>query len=125
MDSGKHKILLVEDDPFMTTLLANGLAEAGFEAVLAKSGEDAIQKFSEIKPSALLIDIMLPGKSGLEALAEIRKLEGGDNIPAIILSNIEEAGYVREAERLRAAAYLVKANMQVSDIVAKVKEVLK
>lgn len=125
MDSEKQKILLVEDDPFMTTLLANGLAEAGLEAVLAKSGEDAIQKFSEIKPSALLIDIMLPGKSGLEALAEIRKLEGGDNIPAIILSNIEEAGYVREAERLGAAAYLIKANMQVSDIVAKVKEVLK
>lgn len=124
MTDEKPKVLLVEDDPFMTALLAEGLAQEGFEAVLAPNGEDAVRRFPEVQPKALLVDIMLPGKNGLEALADIRKLPGGANVPAIVLSNIEEAGYVREAERLGAAAYLVKANMQVSDIVAKVKEAL-
>ncbi len=124
MTDEKPKVLLVEDDPFMTSLLAEGLAREGFAAELAKNGEDAVQRFSEIKPQAILLDIILPGKSGLEALAEIRALPGGADVPVIILSNVEEAGYVAEAERLHAAAYLVKANIQVPDIVAKVKEVL-
>ena len=108
----------------MTTLIAEGLGQQGFEVVLAPNGEDAVRRFPEVQPRVLLIDIMLPGKNGLEALADIRKLPGGADVPAVILSNIEESAYVREAERLKAAAYLVKANMQVSDIVAKVKEVL-
>jgi len=124
MADEKSKVLLVEDDPFMTTLIAEGLGQQGFEVVLAPNGEDAVRRFPEVQPRVLLIDIMLPGKNGLEALADIRKLPGGADVPAVILSNIEESAYVREAERLKAAAYLVKANMQVSDIVAKVKEVL-
>ncbi len=122
MADANLKILLAEDDPFMTTLLAEGLKGAGFEPVFVSSGEDAVKRFSEIHPAAILLDILLPGKSGLEALADIRKLPGGAEVPALILSNIEETSYIREAERLNVFAYLIKANMQVSDITAKVKE---
>ncbi len=116
------KILLAEDDPFMTTLLAEGLKAAGFEPVFVANGEDAVKRFSEIQPAAILLDILLPGKSGLEALMEIRRMPGGAEVPVLILSNIEETSYVREAERLKVFAYLIKANMQVADVVAKVKE---
>ena len=108
----------------MTTLLAEGLKAAGLEPVFVANGEDAAKRFFEVQPAAILLDILLPGKSGLEALAEIRKLPGGAEVPAMILSNIEETSYIREAERLKVFAYLVKANMQVSDIVAKVKEAI-
>lgn len=122
MADANPKILLAEDDPFMTTLLADGLKAAGFDPVFVADGEDAVKRFSEVQPAAILLDILLPGKSGLEALTEIRKLPGGAEVPALILSNVEETSYMREAERLNVFAYLIKANMQVSDIIAKVKE---
>jgi DNA-binding response OmpR family regulator len=124
MADGKPKVLLVEDDPFMVTLLAEGLGRDGFEVVVSPTGEDAVSRFSEAKPDVLLIDILLPKKSGLEALGEIRLLPGGAGVPALIISNLEDANYVRDAEKLHAFAYLIKANMQISDIVAKVKEAL-
>lgn len=124
MDGGKKKILLVEDDPFMTSLLAEGLAREGFAVEFVTNGNDAVIKFPDVKPDGILLDILMPGKNGLEALAEIRKLGGGADVPVVVLSNVEEEKYVAEAGRLGVAAYLIKANMQVSDIVTKVKEVL-
>lgn len=121
----KMKVLLVEDDPFMAALLSGGLVKEGFEVVLADNGEDAVTKFKGTKPDVLLIDILLPKKNGLEALADIRLLPEGEKIPALIISNIEEAKYISEAEKLGVKAYLIKANTQIPDIVAKVKEALK
>ena len=125
MPEQKPKVLLVEDDPFMTALVAEGLEREGFSVLSVTNGEEAVRRFAEAKPDALLLDVLLPEKSGLEALREIRGLPGGADVPALILSNIEEAGYIREAERLHAAAYLIKANMQIPDLGAKGKETLK
>lgn len=124
MPNGKPTVLLAEDDPFMTALVAEGLEGAGFSVLSATNGEEAVRRFAEAKPDALLLDVLLPKKSGLEALAEIRGLPGGSGVPVLILSNIEDAGYIREAERLGVVAYLIKANMQIPDIVAKVKEAI-
>lgn len=109
----------------MITLLTQGFEAEGFEVLLASDGDEAVKKFQESKPNALIIDILLPRKSGLEALREIRQLEGGERTPAIILSNLEDHRYFQEAQALGASAYLIKANTLIPEIVAKVKEVLK
>lgn len=125
MSESRPKVLLVEDDPFMAALLSEGLVKDGFEIILADNGEDAVLKFKDSKPDILLIDILLPKKNGLEALAEIRSLPDGVKIPALIISNIEEADYVSQSQKLGVKAYLIKANMQISDVVKKVREALK
>lgn len=107
----------------MTTLLADALTRGGFSVTLAADGEEAVRRFPEVKPDVLVVDILLPRKSGLEALREIRALPGGD-VPAIVLSNVEEVRYVAEAEALGVKSYLIKANIDLPEIVAKVKEVL-
>lgn len=124
MTERRPTVLLMEDDPFMSALLNEGLAKEGLDITLARNGEEAIKQFQQTKPDVLLIDILLPGKNGLEVLAEIRALAGGADTPALILSNIEEAGYIHEAEKLGVKGYLVKANMQIEEIVAKVREAL-
>lgn len=124
MTGEKPTVLIIEDDPFMTSLLAEEFTRAGFDTAFATNADDAVRRFSEIRPQALLVDVVLPGRSGLAALAEIRKLSGGEDVPAVILSNIDEAAYLRQAERLKAAAYLVKANVETAEVVAKVKEAL-
>lgn len=124
MADAKPKVLLVEDDPFMTTLLAEAFTKEEFELQIAANGVEAVKQFQDFRPDALLIDIILPQKSGLEALREIRALPGGANVPAIILSNVEEASYVSQAEQLNVKGYLIKANVQLPEIVAKVREAL-
>lgn len=108
----------------MVTLLSEALSKDGFDVVLAGDGEDAVRRFPEVRPDLLLIDILLPKKSGLAALREIRSLPGGADVPAIILSNLEDSAYVQEAEELGVKAYLVKANTQLPEIVAKAREAL-
>jgi len=124
MADAKPKVLLVEDDSFMVTLLTQGFKAEGFEVLLANDGDEAVKKFQESKPDALIIDILLPRKSGLEALREIRQLEGGERTPTIILSNLEDHRYFQEAQALGASAYLIKANTLVPEIVAKAKEAI-
>ena len=124
MTETKPKVLLVEDDPFMTTLLSQAFSREGFEVVFASNGEDAVMSFQDTHPDVLVIDILLPKKNGLEALAEIRALPGGAAIPVVVLSNLEEASYVNEAQKLGVKAYLIKANVQLPEIVAKTKEVM-
>lgn len=124
MTDGQPKVLIVEDDPFMATILAEGFAKDGWEVAAARSGDEAVQQFAAAKPDVLMIDILLPGKSGLEALGEIRKLPGGAEAKAFVLSNIEEAGYIRQAEELGVQGYLIKVNLEVSEVVAKAREAL-
>lgn len=118
-------VLLVEDDPFMSGLLAEAFQHELWRVALVLRGEDAVERFSHERPDLVVVDILLPGMNGLAVLREIRRLPGGDVTPAIVLSNLEDGGYVREAEALGAAAYLVKANVQTADVVAKAKEILK
>ena len=124
MAEARPKVLLVEDDPFMTTLLSREFAREGFDVTLAANGEDAPHLFRESNPDVMIIDILLPKKNGIEALRDIRALPDGANVPAVILSNLEEVSYMKEAETLGVKAYLIKANTQLPEIVAKVKEVL-
>lgn len=121
---GKPKLLLVEDDPFMTSLMAEAFEADGFEVILANNGEAAIQQFRDASPAVAVMDILLPKKNGIEALREIRALPRGADLPVIVLSNLEDASYVTDAEKLGVKAYLTKANVQIPELVAKVKGML-
>ena len=124
MPDTKPKVLLAEDDPFMITLLSKALTEEGFEVTLANNGDEAVRQFGETHPDILLFDIMMPEKSGIDALREIRGLPGGKDIPALILTNLDDTPTVGDAEALGIRAYLIKANTQLPEIVNKVKQAL-
>ena len=125
MSDLKPKVLLVEDDPFMATLLSGELIKSGFEVATAADGEDAITRFKALRPDVMIFDILLPKKNGIEALREIRALPGGEKVPTVVLSNLEESEYVSEAQKLGVKSYLIKANVQLPEIVAKVRGALR
>ena len=120
----KSKILLVEDDVFMSELLGQALERAGFETIAAKSGSEGVKKFQETKPSLILLDLILPDESGFEALRQIRRLPGGAEVKVLVLSNLAREAQFEEAKRLGATDYLVKANFSLDEILAKVRETL-
>ena len=69
------KILVVDDAAFMRMRCSKLLTENGYEVVEAENGLDAIAKYKETKPDAVLLDITMPEMDGLTALKEIRKVD--------------------------------------------------
>lgn len=69
------KILVVDDAAFMRMRCTKLLQENGYETVEAENGLDAISKYKESKPDAVLLDITMPEMDGLTALKEIRKID--------------------------------------------------
>lgn len=108
----------------MSSLLSEELTRQGFEIFLAEDGEKAVERFGEVHPDVLIVDILLPKQNGIEALRQIRALPGGATVPALVLSNLEDANYIRDAEKLGIKSYLIKANVQLPEIVAKVRELI-
>lgn len=119
----KKKILLIEDDTFMIELLARDLEAAGFIVSVAKTGTEGVQKFGEVGPDLILLDLLLPDLGGFEALRQIRRHPSGPQTKVMILSNIAEGPDMEEAKRLGVLEYLVKANYTLPEIVGKVQEV--
>ena len=81
----KQKILIVEDHKEMLNIVSRFLKENGYEIIGAENAEVGLEKFAKVKPDIVLLDIMLPGMSGLEALGELRKNTTPANYVPIIL----------------------------------------
>ena len=120
----KTKILLIEDDAFMSELLTQTLAHADFDIANAKTGGEGVSKFKEWHPDLILLDLILPDQNGFEALRQIRRSPGGPETKVIVLSNLSRDTQGEEASRLGVVDYLVKANFSLDEIIAKIKSVL-
>ncbi len=80
----KKRILLVEDDPALILGLKDGLAYEGFEVLHTADGETALAMVRSERPDLVVLDIMLPRKSGLDVCQALRA--EGDTVPIIMLS---------------------------------------
>jgi diguanylate cyclase (GGDEF)-like protein len=98
-------ILVVEDDPASAELLTIHLTQAGYKVAHAFDGEEAIQKATDMRPFAILLDIMLPKKDGWEVLQSLKSNEVTANIPVLIHSIIDNKDL---AFALGATDYLLK-----------------
>ncbi len=121
-----QKILLVEDDPFLSSLLKNRLQKEGFEVVHARDGEEAITTLQTTPVHLVLLDIILPKRSGFEVMEEIRtdgqvKLQNTE-LPIIVISNLGQPEDMEKGKALGAIEYFVKAKTSIDDLVGRVKD---
>lgn len=114
------KILLVEDDRFLIKAVYTKFAQKGFEVVLANDGDEAISKAKMEKPELVLLDMVLPKKSGFEVLRELKSNPETSAIPVFILSNLAQDQDIQEGKALGAVDYIIKSNTSLSEIVEKV-----
>ncbi len=80
------RILVVEDEPAIQELVALNLAQAGYEAALAASAEEALERIREALPDLVLLDWMLPGQSGIDLARRLRADERTKLLPIIMLT---------------------------------------
>ncbi|MBU1132018.1 response regulator [Patescibacteria group bacterium] len=118
----KPKILLIEDDQFISRAYKDGLSRAGFEVALAFDGAEGMKKIKENRPDLILLDLVMPVKSGFEVLTEIHLSKTLSRIPVIILSNLGQDSDIEKGKSLGAIDYLVKANFSMKEVVERIKE---
>ena len=115
------KILLVEDDTFICDLYKTVLLKSGYNVIVVGDGEAALKIVEDNQFDLILLDIMLPKVTGLEVLKEYKK-EGSSvaNVPIYLLTNLGEENIIKEAYRLGASGYLLKAKYLPKQIVSEV-----
>jgi two-component system phosphate regulon response regulator PhoB len=91
-----HRILVVDDEPDITALVAYHLAKAGYRVSTASSGAEALRAASEERPDVVVLDLMLPGVSGYDVLTELRSREETRDVGVILLTARRE-----ETDRIR------------------------
>lgn len=118
-----NKVLLVEDDAFLSSLLKNRLQKENLEVSYAADGDEALNFLQTNNPDLILLDIILPKKSGFEVMEEIRNNPQiqGKEIPIIIISNLGQPEDIVRGQDLGAIEYFIKAKTSIDELVAKIK----
>ncbi len=94
--SAPHRVLVVDDEPDITALVAYHLAKAGYRVSTAATGPEALKAAREERPDIVILDLMLPGVSGYDVLAELRRQEETRDVGVILLTARRE-----EPDRIR------------------------
>lgn len=110
-------ILVVDDDPAISEMIGIVLASEGFEAAFCPDGEHAIEVFNEANPDLVLLDLMLPGKDGIEVCREIRRLA---DTPVVMLTARSDTVDVVRGLEAGADDYMVKP-FKPQELVARVR----
>lgn len=117
----KKKILLVEDDATLAEVYQSRLELEGFEVEHVANGEIALASATKFKPDLILLDAMMPKINGFDVLDILRNTPETMNIRVIMLTALSQAKDKARAKSLGADDYLVKSQVVISDVVARVK----
>lgn len=102
----KRTVLIADDDAFARACLKDTLEPAGYDVVEAKDGHEAVRLYREGKPDVVMVDLMMPNKSGLEALTEIRAADPTSRV--LVVSSLDSESLQKSALASGAIGYVVK-----------------
>lgn len=119
----KRQILVVDDEIGALTLIGIMLERGGFSVLRAQSGVAALQMLDEVTPDLIILDVMMPGKDGIELCGDIRQREQTVRTPIIILSARGDADAIIRGIEAGANDYLLKPILH-HDLVSKIRTML-
>lgn len=119
------KILLVDDDQSLATIISTALEKEGYQTTVSYTGRDGLERAKSEMPNIILLDQVLPDISGNQVLKELKMDEVTKNIPVLMLSNFGQTEMVNQAINEGANDYILKYQVEVADIISKVKSALK
>jgi len=99
-------ILIVDDEPIVRESIGDWLKDAGYQVVTAASGEEALELVEQQDFGVMVVDIRLPGKTGISVLKEVKALK--PEIKSIVITAYSTADLAAEAAKLGAVDFLIK-----------------
>jgi CheY-like chemotaxis protein len=119
------RVLMVEDHPDIADLYQLKLQLEGYRVAVASDGVAGLEMARSLMPDVTLLDIHVPQLDGLQLLAALREDKATQDLLVVVCSEDDNPQVIREARRLGAAAYLIKANLLPSRLSQTVGEVLR
>lgn len=116
--AGSKNVLLIEDEPMIRDLYRAALEGSQYVVEIADGADDAYAKLEKFHPDYIFLDVMLPGKSGLEILQELRATPayGCVNATIIVLTNLAQRSVADNAMEHGADGYIIKADILPQDL---------
>ena len=118
------KILFVEDEAALQEAFGGVLKRAGYQIIKALDGEIGARLAKSEKPDLIILDLVLPKLHGLEVLEKLKKDKETEDIPVIVLTNLERAEDIEKAIELGALTYLVKMQYNLTEVVEKIRKII-
>ena len=118
------KVLIVEDDRYISKMYQLKLSLDGMDTQVAENGRIGVEKIKEFKPDVVLLDILMPEMDGFEVLKTVKSDPELKDIPIIILSNLGQEDHIQKGLALGAIGFIVKSQYTPSKVVEKIKQAL-
>ena len=118
------KILIVEDDSLMSRMYQKIFTFEGYEVEMAADGEEGFEKAKTLKPTIMLLDVMMPRMNGLQALEKLKLDPETKAIPVIMLTNLAGQQDAETAMTKGAIKYIIKSEHEPKEVANIVKEIL-
>jgi len=125
MAQSKKKILVVEDDPMISSMYKTKFEVDGFEVFIADNGATGLELAKKEKPDIVMLDIILPQLDGFSVLEQIKQDKNTKDIPVIMLTNLSTDEDREKGAKMGALDYLVKASLTPGQISEKIRQILK
>ncbi len=122
--SVKHKVAIIEDDPAIVEMYKLKLEKEGYEVKTAADGNEGLVLIADYNPEIVLLDLMMPNKTGIEMLEELRGKPGGDTVKVMVLTNVGDDATTSQVYRLAPIDYIVKSEMTPQQVFERVKKAL-
>ncbi len=115
------RILFVEDDDALAGVYLVRLQAEGFDVRRVSNGEEALAAATAYQPDLILLDIMMPKVSGFDVLDILRNTPGTANVKVVVLTALSQESDKKRAKELGADDYLVKSQVVITDVIARIK----
>ncbi len=122
--SGRGKILIIEDEPGFRKIYKDFLVNEGYEVLETDDAEKGLLLVQSAKPDLLLLDLVLPGKSGFDILKQLRSQNETADLPIIVFSVLGERDTVKKGLELGANDFAVKGFYSPGEMLSKVQALL-
>ncbi len=114
------RILIIEDEEIVISLLQKKLAEEGYEVLIARDGKAGLKTIREEDPDLILLDIIMPKMGGFEVMEEMTKDSRIKDIPVVVISNSGQPVEIDRAQELGAKDWLIKTEFDAQEVINKV-----
>ena len=119
-----EKILIVDDEPDMLEIINLRLNKNGYEVITAVTGEECLAKAEAQHPDLILLDVLLPGMSGLEVAKRLQKNDSTKDIPIIMVTALIGKDAI-ETSLARGAKYFISKPFDPEELLSQIKKILK